>query len=154
MPGVQSTQRLAVTSHAGVEPEHAVMFVAVHATHAPLAPHAGVAPPHSVSAPQPRHTRVVASHTGAVLVVQSLFARQPRHTFATTSHTGVGVAQSLLARHCTMTNAFGADIAPVVAPTATAAEAVCAPTVTSVEGVNVKFPDASAIVRPTSTPSM
>jgi hypothetical protein len=51
---VQATHDALATLQIGLGPEHAVTFVAVHCTHAPVDAHAGVDPPHSPSNVQAR----------------------------------------------------------------------------------------------------
>ena len=61
-----ATQTPFVVSQSGVVPLQAVVFVAEHGVHAPVAKQAGVAPPHSESPAQARQVVSTISQTGLV----------------------------------------------------------------------------------------
>jgi hypothetical protein len=62
----QATQLPAVTSHIGVAPLQAVMFVLEHWPQAPVGSQAGVDPAHSPSPEQARQACVAVLQTGVV----------------------------------------------------------------------------------------
>ena len=62
----QRTQTPAVMLQRGVAPVHAVVLLAEHWAHAPVAWQAGVLPPHSASPAQARQVFDAVSHTGVV----------------------------------------------------------------------------------------
>ena len=90
-----ATQEPVVASHPGVAPEHALLFVAEQAPHAPLAWQAGAAPPQSPSAAQARHVCVAPPQVG-VRPLQSALATQVTQAPEAVLHREVEPVQAVL----------------------------------------------------------
>jgi hypothetical protein len=90
-----ATQEPVVASQPGVAPEHALLFVAEQAPHAPLDWQAGVAPPQSLSAVQPRQVCVEPLHVG-VMPLQSALATHVTHVPEVVLQSSVEPMQAVL----------------------------------------------------------